>query len=198
MQKLLNRIALVSAVIPLAAATLAAGESAQQAFVARWQGQRVVVKRTLYTLVYNERGRLGNVRNGRRDGLTVVTPSNGVYYQFDGRQGRSDVLQRQPQRMIDLVSEAYQPDALELRSYRKVEPVVMNRYDPGSELVVTRVRVERDAVRVEFAQAAPPAAVDEPATSITVKWPVPFGKAFSEQDIVEALIREFVDPKPLT
>ena len=102
----------------------AATETPQQAFVKRWEGQPVVVKQTLYTLVYNERGRLGNTRSGKRDGLTVVTPSAGTYLQFDGRQGRDDVVERQPQKVVEAVSVAYQPDSLDIRPYRKVEPVL--------------------------------------------------------------------------
>ena len=55
--------------------TLAAAETPQQAFAKSWQGKTVIVKRSLYTLVYNERGRLGNTRDGKRDGLIVLTPS---------------------------------------------------------------------------------------------------------------------------
>jgi hypothetical protein len=180
--------------IGLAAAALTAPASAdtpQQTFARRWQGKAIVLKQSLYTLVYNERGKLGTTRNNRRDGLTVVTPSNGVYYQFDGRQGRDDVVQRHPLGMVEAVSAAYQPDTLEMRSYRKVEPVVINRFDPGAELIVGRVQIERDFVRVAFIQSG--GDVDEPATWLTVKWPVPFSKSLSEADLLEALIRQFFD-----
>ena len=96
-------IALVTAL-----SSVAVAESPQQAFVKRWEGQSVVVKQTLYTLVYNERGRLGNTRSGKRDGLTVVTPSAGIYLQFDGRQGRDAVVEQQPQNIIQAVSVAYE------------------------------------------------------------------------------------------
>jgi len=173
------------------ALTTASADSPQQAFARRWQGKAVVLRQSLYTLVYNERGKLGTTRNNRREGLTVVTPSNGVYYQFDGRQGRDDVMQRRPLGMVEAVNAAYQPDTLELRSYRKIEAVVMNRFDAGAELIVGRVQVERDFVRVAFVQGQ--GDTDEPATSLTVKWPVPLSKALSEADILEGLIRQFFD-----
>ena len=59
-----RRVAVVIIALATALSTLAASESPQQAFVKRWEGQSVVVKQTLYTLVYNERGRLGNTRTG--------------------------------------------------------------------------------------------------------------------------------------
>src|SRR5205807_2294019 len=99
----------------------------------------------------NERGKLGNIRSAKRDGLIVATPSQGMYFQFDGRQGRDDVVERDPLRVIAAVSAAYEPDSLELRSYRKVEPVIINRYDPGVELVVSGVRIDRDVATLVLA-----------------------------------------------
>lgn len=184
------RAAAVAASLILATVTLAA-ESPQQAFARRWQGKSVVVKQTLYTLVYNERGKLGNTRNNRRDGLTVITPSDGVYYQFDGRQGRDDVKQRDAARILAAVNTEYEPDSLDVRSYRKVEPIVMNRYDPGVELTIGRVLIDKDIVRVAFVQG--PAVGEDPLTWLTVKWPVPLSKSLSEADNLEGLIRQFVD-----
>jgi hypothetical protein len=187
-----GRIAALVAALVISLASAASAESPQRAFARRWEGRTVTVKQTLYTLVYNERGKLGNTRNNRRDGLIVVTPSNGVYCQFDGRQGRDDVKQRQALGMLEAVNAAYEPDSLDVRSYRKVEPVVLNRYDAGVELTVARVEIERDFVRVAFNKDVSAGA--DPTTWLTIKWPVPLSKAFSEGDIVEALLREFVDP----
>src|SRR5262245_60162977 len=119
---------------------LAAADSPQQIFARSWEGKSVVLKQVLYTLVYNERGKLGTTRNGRREGLMVATPSNGAYLQFDGRQGKDDVVDKQPQRLFELVNAAYQPDNLDVRAYRKVEAVVVHRYSVGAELIVSRVR----------------------------------------------------------
>src|SRR5437773_6469479 len=44
---------------------------------------------------------------GKRDGLTVVTPSEGTYLQFDGRRGRDDIKETEPQRLKDAVATAY-------------------------------------------------------------------------------------------
>src|SRR5262245_16307366 len=100
---------------------LTAADSPQQIFARSREGKSIVLKQALYTLVYNERVKLGNTRNGRREGLMVATPSSGAYLQFDGRQGKDDVVDKQPQRIFELVNAAYQPDNLDVRAYRKVE-----------------------------------------------------------------------------
>ncbi len=132
MSRLARRFA--ASVVALASITVVelSAESPQQAFVKSWEGQDVVVKQTLYALVYNERGRLGNTYGARRDGLTVVTPNQGVYFQFDGRQGRDEVIQRDPQKILEAVNVEYQGDGLDVRSYRKLEALVLTRYDPGA------------------------------------------------------------------
>jgi hypothetical protein len=71
-----------------------------------------VLKQSLYTLVYDERSRIGKVREGKRDGLTVVTPFEGTYLQFDGRRGRDDIKETEPQRLKDAVATTYISDAL--------------------------------------------------------------------------------------
>jgi hypothetical protein len=182
-----------------ASAVVRASDSPQDAFAKRWEGQSVMVRYPLYSLVYNERGKLGNTRANRRDGLTVVTASGGMYFQFDGRQSRNDVIGRDPERIVDAVSVEYQPDSLETRSYRKIEPLLITRYERGVELVVKSVRIERDSVRLIFARAGGADSSDDTATSLTVKWLAPLSKSFSERDLVEGLIRRFVDfktPRP--
>lgn len=169
----------------------AATANHRQSFVKSWEGRTVVVRQTLYSLVYNERGRLGSTRSGKRDGLVVVTPSQGVYFQFDGRQGRNDVVERNVQRIVNAVNDAYEADNQDVRSYRKVEPLAINRYDPGVQLVVQHVRIDRDQIVLAFSAAGGDTG-DEPVTSVRIKWPLPLSQAFSEQDLVENLIRQFV------
>jgi hypothetical protein len=188
--------ALLLAVVP----ALRAAENPQQLFARHWEGRKVVVRQTLYTLVYNERGRLGKVRSGRREGLTVVTPFEGTYFRFDGRQGRDTVTEQRPQAIVDSVSAAYQPDQLDVLA-RKIEPVVLSRYDAGVELIVSRVRIDRDSVRLAFAQPGEVSGDEDPLTALTVKWPVPLSRGFAERDPIEDLIRRFVeaaDVKPAT
>ena len=192
MKVLYRRLAALVIVALSAGAALAAAERPHQAFVRTWEGRRVTVKRALYTLVYNERGKLGNTTSGKRDGLIVVTPFGGTYFQFDGRQGRDDVVGRDLQRMVDAVADAYQPDSLEVRQYRKVEPVLIARYDAGVELIVKKVELDRDMVRLTFVQPTGPDGANEPVTSLTIKWPMPLSKSFTERDQIEKLISGYV------
>jgi hypothetical protein len=198
MSRLARRFA--ASVVALASITVVelSAESPQQAFVKSWEGQDVVVKQTLYALVYNERGRLGNTHGARRDGLTVVTPSQGVYFQFDGRQGRDEVIQRDPQKTLEAVNVEYQGDGLDVRSYRKLEALLLTRYDPGARMIVKSVRIDRDAVRLGLAEVAGSNGEDDLAATLTVKWPVPLSKSFSERGLIENLIRRFIDIKQPT
>jgi hypothetical protein len=126
-----------------------------------------------------------------RDGLIVVTPSQGAYFRFESRQGRNEVIQHDLQQVVAAVNAAYERDALDVRPYRKLEAVGINRYDPGVELVVSAVRMARDEVRFEFAASVG----GEALTAIRVKWPVPLSKGFNERELVEGLIQRFIAVK---
>ena len=166
-------------------------DSPQQAFVKVWEGRPVTVKSTLYSVIYDERGRFGTSRSGLRQGVIVATPWQGTYFKFDGRQGGLDVTQRDLRGFVAAVNAAYEPNVLDVRPYRKVEAIAINSFDPGVELRVTDVRVDRDQVWFEFATAGDVYA----ATGIRVKWPVPLSNRFSERALVEALIQRFVEMK---
>ena len=168
-------------------------ENPQQAFVKSWEGQEVVVKRTLYALVYNERGRLGNTYGARRDGLTVVTPNQGVYFKFDGRQGRDEVVRRDPQKILEAVNMEYQGDGLDVRSYRRLEALLVARYDAGARLIVKSAKIDRDSVLLGFAEAAGSNNSNDLAVTLTVKWPIPLTKALTERPLIENLLRQYVD-----
>jgi hypothetical protein len=170
----------------------AKAESSRQDFVKAWKGQVVVVKTALYSLVYNERGMLGNTRSGRREGLLVATWKSGEHLQFDGRQGRHTVVAKDPAALVKAVSTAYQGDALDVRSYRKIEPLTIERFEPGAELLVGDVRIERDGVTLEFDL---PDGSEDTTTSLRVKWPLPLSSSFSERLHLQDLMRRFVDIK---
>ena len=102
---------------------------------------------------------------------------------------------RDAQRIVDAVDVAYRGDPLDVRSYRKVEPLLIARYDAGVELVVRDVRMDRNTVRLSFAQMAGPDSADAQVTSLSIKWPVPLSRSFSERDVIEKLIRPFLDVK---
>jgi hypothetical protein len=184
----MRRLLALLPALALTGATLAA-DTPQQAFVKAWEGRTVTVKTTLYSLMFNERGKLGTTRSGLREGLIVATPSQGAYFEFAGRQGRENVTRPDLQRFVAAVNHTYEPDALDVRTYRKLEAVAINPFEVGGELLVTRVRVDRDEVRFAFAKIEDTDAV----TGITVRWPVPLSKSFSERGVVEDLVQRFVE-----
>jgi len=182
--------AVVAAIVALGA--IGTAESPQRAFTSEWQGRTVVIRQRLYSLVFNERGTMGHTYAGRREGLVVVTPQDGVYFEFPGRQHRDDVSLRDLGGMIEAVDREYVADALDLRGYRKVEPLSLVQYDPGGELVVVRAEVLKDLVRLTFSQPGGPGG-DDPVSSLTVRWPLPLSKAFTERQQVEQLIGRYVE-----
>jgi hypothetical protein len=153
-----------------------------------------VLKQPLYTLVYDERSRIGKVQAGKRDGLTVVTPFEGSYLQFDGRRGREDIKDTQPQRLKDSVATKYLGDSLlELEAVSTIQPIVVNRHEPGVECLVRKIQMSRYSVRLVFASTGGIDHDQDPLTSLTVKWPVPLSKSLTERVSIENLIRQFVE-----
>ena len=169
-------------------ATLSAASNPTEDFAARWVGRAVVLKQRLYTLAYRERGRLGNGTD-KRDGLFVVTPFSGTYYQFDGRQSKDDIRSADPQSLAATIRTTYIGDALDVRQYQKVEPLLVTILEPGVALIVSNVRVDRDRVRMYFAEAQ---AADSAATSLLIQWPTPFSRGFTERAAVESLIHQYI------
>ena len=195
MGSFVSRVASALAVVATAVSVVSAGENPQQAFAKNWEGRTVVLKQPLYTLVYDERSRIGVVREGKRDGLTVVTPSDGTYLQFDGRRGREDIKDTEPQRLKDMVATAYVGESLlALEASRTIEPIVINRHEPGVECVVRKILLSRYTVKLVFASNGIDGEQDQ-LTSLTVKWPVPLSKSLTERETIENLIRVFVEIK---
>ncbi len=179
-------VALIALVV--AAAAVASTDTNQKVFEKQWTGRRVLLKQTLYSLVYHERGRGGEPHLGR-SGLMVVTPFTGSYFQFDGRRHVDDVVEHDLQKMINSVRTAYRKDhVLDEGWVQDIDPVLVERYEPGGELLVRVARVERDVVRLELVKTAG----DEGVTSLTVKWPLILSKSFSERGNVEDLIQQFL------
>ena len=99
-RSLVALIILMSVVRPLTAS-----EDPQRTFTKRWEGKRVVVKQSLFTLVYDERNRIGHYSR-KRDGLIVVGLS-GAHLQFNGRDSESDIIEQDPDRLADVVRNTY-------------------------------------------------------------------------------------------
>jgi len=174
----------------LAATSVISAESNQKTFEKTWVGRRVVVKQTLYSLVYKERSLRGSIRAGR-DGLMVVTPFAGTYFQFDGRSRVDDIMEHDVQKISQAVRLAYAKDKLLGEGTNQlIDPVTLTRYDRGVELVVSGVQVNRETVRLKL--SLPTDGDDDVATGLTIQWPLPLSKTFSERSEVEDLIQQFL------
>lgn len=172
-----------------------AAEKPLKAFTAHWTGRPVALKRTLYSMVYDERGHLGITYRGRSEGLVVATPSD-AYFRFDGRQSEEDIVGRDPNRVMDLVRTRYHRAMhLDIGTVAKVSPVMLMRYEPGVKLVVDRVLVERERVRLVLHKKTPEEDLGF-ATALTVQWPVPLSRNLDERALIEAVIYRFVEPLP--
>jgi hypothetical protein len=88
------------------------------------------------------------------------------------------------------VATKYEPDSLDVRSYRKLEPLAVHRFERGVELVVSAVRIDRDEVKLEFAQ---PTGGKNTLTSLRIKWPLPLSPEFGERRPLEDVLRRFVE-----
>jgi RNase P/RNase MRP subunit POP5 len=180
----------IAALVIAVAAVASAGDN-QKEFEKRWTGRHVVVKRPLYSLVYNESGLGGSINAGLRSGLTVVTPSAGIYFQFDGRHKVDDIVAHDVQQIAKSVQIAYRKEKLLGEGWtQKIDPVMLTFYDSGVALKVSTARVERDSVRLTLVLAS--GEDDDVATSLTVKWPAPLSKSFSERGNIEELIQQFL------
>ena len=175
------------------AVAVSAGDKPLKAFAKDWEGRRVVLKSTLYTLVYDEIGRLGARRRGKVEGLTVATPVSGTYYRFLGRQGVAEIVDRDPKQLVDRVTTQYtRSKHMEIGAVATIEPVMLVQYSTGAELVVQNVYADRESVRLVL-QKSESGAESDPVTSLTVQWPTALSKEFTERTLVEALVLQFVD-----
>jgi hypothetical protein len=172
-----------------------AAESQLEAFRRDWQGRTVILQRLLLTLVYDERGRTGSIARGKREGLTVATPSKGSYYLFSGRRAVEDLTSPDPDRLFDMVKTNYRSDRNLGEGYVQiVTPLHLVQYVKGVELVVRRVEFERrSTVRLVLFK---PESKEEMATTLTIEWPAPLSTDLDERAEVENVIRGFLIPRP--
>jgi hypothetical protein len=149
------RLVLVLPVALLIATTLHAAErSGKQAFENSWMGRTVVVKRTLFSVVYDERSRrLPIVKHRDRvSGLTVVTPQGTVYYQFDARRdSQDDIVAQDPNSIVSEIRTQYVRSMhLDNGAVEDIEPLMLVRYSPGVEFIVRKVQIDRDRIRLHL------------------------------------------------
>jgi hypothetical protein len=183
-------LALMSAaVVGQAHATDRAG---RKAFQAAWVGQSVVVKRVLYSVVFDERQRALPIvkRRDRVTGLTVATPTGTSYYQFEARRdSEKDIIAHEPEGVVSQMRDQYlRSRHLDTGAAQDVEPEMLVQYAPGAALVVGKVQIDRDSVRLHLYMDG----AADLATTLTIKFPLPLSKELSEAALIEDAIGQFV------
>ena len=177
----------IATAVPL----LSADASGRKTFLTAWQNRTVVLRRPLYSIVYDERSRWVPLakHDGRVAGLTVGTPS-AMYYQFDARRdSEDDIIESDPNALVSRLRDQYRRStALELGNVQDVEPVLLVRYEPGTALVVKKIQIERDRVRLLLHKDRD----SDLATTLTVKWPAPLSKELTESAPIEGVLARFV------
>ena len=187
------RLVLILHVALVAAASLHADErSGRKAFQNAWVGRSVVVKRTLYSVVYDERNRVLPLikHQDRVSGLTVVTPTGASYYQFDARRDSEwDIVGQDPNGIVSELREQYfRAMHLDIGTVQDVEPLMLVQYTPGVALVVKKVQIDRDRVRLYFHKDGEA----DLATTLTVKFPTPLSNELTESALIDDALTRFV------
>lgn len=187
---------LVTLLVPFASITSPARDSRKE-FIDSWQGSRVVLTRTLYTVVYDEHGKLSKIYRGKRDGLTVIAPA-GMFFRFQPRGSEENVTGRNPQEVFDRMRGVYgRAGALDVLPFKRIEPSVLTQYERGVALVVRLVEIERDRVRMVLAnEDSTDSAEKQVATTLTVQWPADLSEVLSERPEIERLIGQFIVAAP--
>jgi hypothetical protein len=176
-----------------AGATLHAGElSGKKAFQNAWVGRRVVVKRMLYSVVFDERSRVMPIikHRDRVSGLTVVTPTGTSYYQFDARRdSEDDIVDQDPDRIVSEMRKQYfRSMHLDNGATQDIEPLMLVRYSPGVAFIVRKVQIDRDRVRLYFHKDGEA----DLATTLTVKFPTPLSNELTESPLIDGALTRFI------
>jgi hypothetical protein len=191
------RLVLILHLALVAAASLHASErSGKKAFQNAWVGRSVVLKRTLYSVVFDERNRVLPIikHQDRVSGLTVVTPTGTYYYQFDARRdSEKDIVDRNPNGIVSEMRKQYYRSLYvdDIGAVQDVEPLMLVQYTPGVALVVRKVQIDRDRVRLFFNKAGE----DDLATTLTVKFPTPLSNELTESTLIDSALSRFVARK---
>jgi hypothetical protein len=191
-----KHLVLILCVALAATASLrAADRSGKKAFQDAWEGRSVVVKRMLYSVVFDERGRVLPIvkRKSRVSGLTVVTPSGTYYYQFDSRrEEEDDIIDKNPESIVTKMRNQYiRTSHLDDGAVQDIEPLMLVRYAPGVAFVVKKVQVDRDRVRLYFHKEGE----DDLATTLTVKFPTPLSNELTESALIDSALSRFIARK---
>lgn len=189
---LTSRVLAAALIITFSTSTVVSAGDPLSDFTRTWNGRRVVVRSPLYSVLYDEVGRLGIHYRGKLAGLTVATHA-GQHYEFDGPGADEDIAEATPNDVMTQMSVRFHRSSqLELSNVKAITPRVLRQYDPGVALIVDSVKIERNRIRFEFSQSD--AGTNAFATSLTIEWPAPLSREFRERGAIEAMLRRFVAP----
>ena len=170
----------------------AAERSGKKAFQDAWVGRSVVVKRTLYSVLFDERSRVLPIikHQDRVSGLTVLTPTGAYYYQFDSRRdSEEDIVDQDPDRIVSKMQKQYfRSRHLEDGATQDIQPLMLVRYSPGVALIVRKVQIDRYRVRLYFHKDGEA----DLATTLTVKFPTPLSNELTESPLIDDALTRFV------
>jgi len=76
----------------------------------------------------------------------------------------------------------------DIGAVQDVEPLMLVQYTPGVALVVKKVQIDRDRVRLYFHKDGQA----ELATTLTVKFPTPLSNELTESPLIDDAISRFV------
>ena len=190
MKRSLRFAAVITIMVAAATLSLHAAESEKKSFLAAWQDRTVVLKRTLFSIVFDERSKWLPIKHeGRVTGLTVGTPGT-MYYQFDARrESEDDIVATDPNVIVATLRDQYRRSTyLDNGFVQDVQAVTLVRYEPGVALVIKKIQIDRDRVRLLLHKDRK----GDLSTTLTVKWPAPLSKELSEGAEIEDILDRYL------
>ena len=174
-------------------ASLHASErSGKKAFQNAWMGRSVVVKRALYSVVYRRAQSCSATHqaSGSSQRTHRGDADRNLYYQFDARRNsEKDIIDRDPNGIVSAMRKQYfRSMHLDIGTAQDVEPLMLVHYSPGVALIVRKVQIDRDRVRLYFHKDGKA----ELATTLTVKFPTPLSNELTESPLIDDAITRFV------
>jgi hypothetical protein len=192
MSSRIQRTVIFCVALAAGASLHAAEPSGKKALVDGWTNRTVVLKRPLFSVVYDERSRVlpAIKHRDRVTGLTMVTPTGTAYYQFDAkRDWEEDIIVNDPNEIVSEMKKMYfRSMHIDSGTVQDVQPLMLVQYSPGVELIVRKVQIERDRVRLNFHKEGK----GDVATTLTVKWPLPLSKELTESPLIDDALSQFL------